>query len=221
MLWNVSHFSHLVGQMPTCFWVSARAAWAGSGPRSCRTAGGPISPNMLPRSRAAFQRKCQGESHKPLVLKRKNTKSNHSKLVSLQPITSTFTFFKSQSRSMLNCCYCCVMVKMNDSGRFAHSARAAPFPALPVWGLFRWVWTPGRWPTPTPDAAAACVCWPASRPGRGRRGQRPEIHRGSRPAGPQWWWPPSYDLREDGHENNLTGLITVDQPKYCIKPHFC
>lgn len=84
---------------------------------------------------------------------------------------------------------------MLNKVKFTHSAHVGPSPTLPAWGLFRWVWTPGLWPTPTPEGAAVCVCWPVSRLGPGRTGRRPVTRQGSRPAGPQWWWPPNCDLR--------------------------
>lgn len=86
-----------------------------------------------------------------------------------------------------------VLVKPNRG--ITHSVREVLSPAPPASGRFRLAGTPGRWPMSTPAGAAACECWPASRPGRGHTGQKPLIHRGSRPAGPRWWWPPNYDLR--------------------------
>lgn len=93
---------------------------------------------------------------------------------------------------------------MLNKVKFTHSVRVGPSPTLPAWGLFRWAWTPGLWPTPTPEGAAACVCWPVSRLGPGRTGQRPVTRQESRPAGPRWWWPPNCDLRRR-RTTSLTG----------------
>lgn len=94
---------------------------------------------------------------------------------------------------------------MLNKVKITHSARVAPSPTLPAWGLFRWVWTPGLWPTPTPEGAAACVCWPVSRLGPGRTGRKPVTRQGSRPAGPRWWWLPNCDLRRRRRTTWLTG----------------
>lgn len=55
----------------TCSWAFVHVAWAGSEPKSCRTASDLTSPNMLPQSPATSLHKYQGVSHKRLELEEK------------------------------------------------------------------------------------------------------------------------------------------------------